>query len=206
MEFLKLNRRAGAVAAACLFCVGMANAAPTYTGTFNSDDDRFVLNFSVAGPATLKAFTSSYAQGGFAPVLTLFGAPGGYQQAVGSANLCPGGGTSSSGQFCWDANFATTLQMGSYALVLTQDGNVATSDLLADGFSQDGFFDYTSQMYLGTSGGSCINADGGQRSCDFSLTVDIALDQAGGGTSVPEPGSLALFGAALLALRRLRRR
>jgi hypothetical protein len=162
----------------------------------------------VAGPATLTAFTSSYAQGGFAPVLTLVGAAGGYRQAPGSSNVCPG--LSSNGEFCWDAKFATTLQAGSYTLVLTQDGNLALGDTLGDGFSLDGWTDYTSQMYQGVSGENCINVDASQRSCNFALTVDIAPDQPAAGGDVPEPGSLALFGAALLAAaarrRHLRRR
>jgi hypothetical protein len=208
MGFLKLSRRACALAGAFLLCAGSASAAPTYTGTFGTDDDRFVFDFNVAGPATLTAFTSSYALGGFAPVLTLFGGAGGYQQALGSANVCPGAG--GGGEFCWDAMFASTLQAGSYTLVLTQDGNVALGDTLADGFSLDGWTDYTSQMYAGVAGGSCINVDASQRTCDFALTVDIVPDQADAGGAVPEPGSLALCGAALLVAaarrRHLRRR
>ena len=74
---------------------------------------------------------------------------------------------------------------------------------LADGFSHDGTPDYTSLNYLGVSNGPlCINVDASQRSCNYAMTVDVALDQGG---TVPEPGSLALFGLTGLALLRARR-
>ena len=95
------------------------------------------------------------------------------------------------------------LDAGSYTLVLTQDGNMANGNSLADGFSLDGWADYTSQMYLGVGGGRCINIDATQRSCDFALTVDLA---AVGGAPIPEPGSMALLGAGMLAAYSLRRR
>jgi hypothetical protein len=207
MNSLKMNLRIAALAAACFFSASSSSAAPTYySGTFQTDDAQFIVNFNLAASGTLNAFTSSYAQGGFAPVLTLFGAAGGTQQVAGSASdpaACPAGGT----EFCWDAALSTHLDAGDYTLVLTQDGNYAAGEALSDGFTLDGMIDYTSWFNLGVGGGRCINVDASQRSCNFGLTVDLALDAVGdGGGSVPEPGSLALFGAALLAAARLRRR
>ena len=205
MEILKTWRRASAVAAACLLSAGIASATPlTYQGIFSTDDEHVSVQINLAGSGTLTAFTSSWALGGFAPVLTLFGGAGGYQQAVGSATTCGAGsgGPDAATGFCWDAAFATSLQAGNYLLVLTQDGNLANGDTLADGFSQDGMADYTSQMYLGASNGTlCINVDASQRSCNYAMTVDVALDQGG---TVPEPASLALFGLSGLALLRAR--
>ena len=206
MGILKASRRASAVAVACLLFAGMATATPvTYQGTFSADDEHVSVQINLAGSGTLTAITSSWALGGFAPVLTLFGAPGGYQQSIGSAMTCGAG----SGRpdmaigFCWDATLSTALRAGNYLLVLTQDDNLANGDTLADGFSQDGTPNYTSLNYLGVPNGPlCINADASQRSCNYAMTVDVALDQSG---TVPEPGSLALFGLAGLALLRARR-
>lgn len=193
--------------AACALAAGAATATPLqFNGTFDTDDARFVLSFHLDAPTTLQADTTSFAQGGFAPMLTLFGAAGGVQQAVGSAMQC---GTGSGAKdpasgACWDAVFATSIGAGDYALVLTQDGNYAIGDTLADGFQQDGLSHYTSTFYLGTEGPLCVNADASQRSCSWALTVD-GLPQSVSGQA-PEPGSLALAGIALLALGRARRR
>jgi hypothetical protein len=199
--------RQSLAAAACALAAGVATAAPLqFDGTFAADDARFVFSFHLDAPTTLLANTTSFAQGGFAPILTLFGAAGGVQQAVGSAMLCGAGSGAQdpmSGA-CWDAVFGTSIGAGDYTLVLTQDGNYALGDTLADGFQQDGFSHYTSVFYLGNEGPLCVNADASQRSCSWALTVD-GLPQAPSGQA-PEPGSLALAGIALLALGRARRR
>ena len=206
MNILKASRRASAVAAACLLFAGIASANPlTYQGTFSADDEHLSVPINLTRSGTLTAITSSWALGGFAPVLTLFGGAGGYQQDVGSMRTCSAGSGSPdmATGFCWDAAFTTSLPAGNYLLVLTQDGNLANDNTLADGFSQDGTPNYTSLYYLGIPNGPlCINADASQRSCDYAMTVDVALDQVG---TVPEPASLALFGLTGLAWLRARR-
>jgi hypothetical protein len=188
-----------AVLAAVLACGTAAQAAPvTYEGEFSRDDERFVFEFDLGGPSAIDAKTLSWALGGFAPVLTLFGPGGLLQQAVGSSNTCgPGSGAPDAASgFCWDAAFGGLFNAGRYTLVLTQDGNLALGDSLADGFQQDGQAHYTGTWYLGDDSRSFINVDGSARSGAWQLVLDLrALDVNG----VPEPASWALCGLALAA-------
>lgn len=180
-----------------------ALAAPTnYNGTFTRDDDLFTLDFTLAGTSQLRGVTTSFAQGGFAPVLSVFGAGGLLVQAVGSTRSCgPGSGAADPATgFCWDALFDTVLTGGDYTLVLSQDGNLALGATLADGFTYDGQADYTGVNFLGQPGARFINADGSQRTGQWSL--DLAIEP----NRVPEPATLALLVAALSLLLRPARR
>ena len=192
---------------ALLACCALAHATPlSHSGKFLADDERFVLNFHLAHISDLRAYTTSWVSGGFAPVLTLFGGAGGVQQQAGSATAYSVGCSADAlTGFCWDAALTVRLDAGNYTLVLTQDGNTAMGETLADGFQQDGSPFYTSRDFRGMeSEDLCISADASQRSCGWALmTETTALGPVG---DVPEPGSLALVGVALLALQAARRR
>lgn len=188
-----------ALAAALALGSGAGEAAPVlHSGQFTTDDQLFVLDFHLGQAGSVDARTSSWAAGGFATVLSLFGPGGLLVQAVGSSNTCGAGGGAADAVtgFCWDAHFTSQLAAGDYTLVLSQDGNLALDDTPADGFQQQGRPGYTGAWYLGDDGRRFVNVDGRQRSADWALVLD-----AGGSDMlhVPEPGSLALGGLALLA-------
>lgn len=179
----------------------VAHASPlTYSGTFSRDDEHFALTFELKTATNLVAYTTSWASGGFAPVLTLFGDPGGVQQASGSSNLC-GAGSGAPDQalgYCWDAKLSAYLEAGTYTLALTQDQNLAAGFTLGEGFTLDGNPNYTAEFYGSQNGlPMCVNVDASARSCAFSLTVDGVATPVG---EAPEPAVYLLLAAGLFGL------
>ncbi|WP_088283587.1 DVUA0089 family protein [Ideonella sp. A 288] len=186
-----------AVACTAALALAMTSAALAgtthYSGAFAQDDDLFVQSFTLTSESQVRGVTTSFAQGAFAPVLTVFGPGGLLVQEVGSAHVCGAGSGAADAAtgFCWDALFDTVLSGGVYTLVLSQDGNVALGGSLADGFTHDGQPDYTGVAYLGLPGAKFINVDGRERSSLWAL--DLSIDP----THLPEPASLGLMAAAL---------
>lgn len=205
-----MNPRASTWRLALAFAAGAALLAPaaqaaltTYQGQLASDDDVFVLAFQLERDSTVAARTLSWATGGFAGVLSLFGPGGLLQQAVGSSNTCGAGSGSADPAtgFCWDAHFIMQLGAGDYTLVLSQDGNLPLGGTLADGYGMSGQPHYTGAWYLGDDARSFINVDGSQRSSHWAFTLEGQAVPV----PVPEPAAWSLVAAALLALGATRR-
>lgn len=155
------------------------------TGNFTADNDVFLYVLTATSPETLSASTSSYAAGGFDPVLTLFTGSGAPVDNFGSG--------------VGDAMLTDTLDPGTYLLALTEFPNVAIGTL------PEGFLFASDPTATGDNCGvsgemflDCIT--GMQRTSDFALTVNTTA-------VTPEPSSwlLVLPGAALLAASRRRR-
>lgn len=190
---------AAATLAAVLALGSHADAAPvTHQGNFFQDDQHFELDIHLDATSRLSARTASWALGSFAPVLSLFGANGLVERAVGSSNNCDAGSGAADPMtgLCWDALFSGQFDAGDYTLVLTQDGNVPRGSLLAQGFRQDGRSHYTGESYLGDSSRMFIDRYGNQRSFWWAFVLDVEPVIT---TPVPEPAGLALCGTALLA-------
>jgi hypothetical protein len=188
----------------------------TFSGTFSQDDNVQLFNITQSVTDDLTVYTSSYAEGGFTPVLSLFDASGnfitaddGSQNSGCNAPLSP---DTTNTTACWDAIIVFPGAPGSsYILALTEDDNTFQGSVLSDGFSEDGNGNFTG--INNGYGGSFQLADGTQRTADWTLNV-VSADQqldAQEQTSVPDLGSgiLLLNGLGLLTVargaRRLRR-
>jgi hypothetical protein len=155
------------------------------SGTFDSDDIEQAFNFTLTGaPALIE--TTSYAKGGFDPVLSVFGAAGNLL-AMNDNGTCSQVAVDPATGACLDSYLPLHLPAGSYLLVLTEYDNLPNGPFLADGFSEAGNGNFTGNLF-GSPGESFIDFTGSQR------TDEWALDFTGGSdvSEVPEPGLLPL--------------
>ena len=175
----------------------------TQSGSFTADNSVYSLPFTTTSTQSYSFLTTSYASGGFVPVLTLFSSTGAVIGFDGADGMCKAGMTpSSSTGICDDAFLQETLAAGSYILDLTEFPNVANGNLSA-GFLFGSDPTATGDV-CGVSGGKFLESDLAtcvQRTSNYSLTI---TNSAVG--PVPEPSSLLLMlpvGAVLaLASRR----
>ena len=193
-----------------LLAATAGQAAPVdAAGTFVQDDHSHAVQLHLDAPGTLSAQTRSFASGGFATVLSLFGPgtldPALLQLDVGSLHTCgPGSGSPDpSTGFCWDAALEVQLGAGDYTLVLTQDGNQPLGPLLSHGFQQDGQPGFSGQQYLGDDSRRFIHIDGSPRGANWALQWELTPDDE---RQLPEPGTAFMLPFALGALAAARRR
>ena len=169
-----------------------------FSGAFDFDNDVFLLPFTVSVLSTFEAETTSFASGGFDPVLTLFEPNGDFLLLVDDEDFFNGK---------YDALIdPRVLDPGIYTLALTQSQNFPAGTKLSDGFSEDGRPFFTAIEYVPTDPActAFITIDGECRNGFFagSLTIEPVA------TPVPEPGTLLLVttGAGLLLRKRLTHR
>lgn len=176
----------------CLVAATSAHAASfTFNGVFQRDDQGAYYQFRLNAPSAVTLRTTSYAAGGFSPVLSLFDSSQ-MNLLVGSDN----GADNTMG----DANLAVNLAAGTYQLVLTQYDNLATGPRLSDGFLRGGDPSFTSQ-FAGRPG-QFFDVNGMQRSPSFGIVIDNVSEAAG----VPEPATLAMAAVGIVGLLAMRRR
>jgi hypothetical protein len=177
----------------------------TLSGSFNQDDNVQLFYITQTTTDDLTIYTSSFASGGFTPVLSLFDASGNFITADdGSQNSGCNTLVSPDPTYydaCWDAFIVFPGAPGtSYILALIEDDNTFQGSVLSDGFSEQGNGDFTGVN--NGFGGSFELADGTQRTADWTvniLSADPALS-AGELTGTPEPASgwLLLNGIAMV--------
>ena len=159
-----------AVAGLALCSLGHASTFST-SGVFSADNSTYELTFSVAGATNYSAATTSYATGGFIPVLTLF-------------NDTTGAPIDDNGSAVSDASLSDLLSAGTYDLFLTEFPNVAVGNL-SDGFEFASVPNITGQLEGGT-GMFVDDITGQQRTANYALTASSTA-------VTPEPSSLLLM-------------
>lgn len=189
---------------AMLLAASLSNAATfKFDGSFPQDDFVQFFHVHLTKPGTLSAATTSFAGGGFAPVLSLFESSG-FELLLaiehpGAIGACGTRELDITSGLCWDAQLAAALPAGNYLLALSQDDNLPLGPFLSQGFSRSGQGNFTGPNFTGTPGSFTL-ITGGRRTGDWAL--EINADSA---SQVPEPSSLFLCMAAagLLAWRRV---
>ena len=183
-----------ALVALCSLFVPRAYAdSMNYSGHFAADNSTFSLAFSTATAQNYTFSTSSFATGGFVPVLTLF-------DATNSAPPIAFAETDNS-----DVSLSALLGPGSYLLYLTEDPNVFTSNL-AGGLLFAANPTITGDL-CGVSGGTFLNVFDGcsQRTSSYALTQTSTAVPSTAVTPEPATWLLMLAPVALLTLAQRRR-
>jgi hypothetical protein len=191
-----------------------------FSGTFEQDNDVLLFSFTTDADTTATVFSSSWVDGGFDPILTLWDSAGNLlQQQDDGLNI---GSTLSNGvsydHGLWDTYFNQFLTAGSYLVSITQYNNFATGTNLSAGFAFDGVGNESFTSEFGCSQGSFCGATG-----QADMTGDPNFNRTNAwefhvlnvaqaeivdpppSTSVPEPMSLLsllVLGGGLALLRR----
>jgi hypothetical protein len=216
---------------AAVLCAGMGLVSGiasadnfSFTGMFSTDDQLQIFSFVAgSGPAILQTWGYAggtnadgqlIAEGGFDPVLSLFG-PGPTLMPTtlllatndnGGSNV-PADSVSGE-QFDSYINTSappvTLIPGATYFLVLTESPSSPNGGTYGAGFSGDGQGDYTAGLY-GCNPGPFCDADGNQRTGDWAVDIS-GVTSAQEFSNAPEPGSLWLLGSAMAGLVLYRRR
>jgi hypothetical protein len=177
--------------ALALFAVAPACAATlTFEGTFTSDDQLAMIDFSLSGPGSVILRTEGYAgnvadgrsSGGFDPVLSLFDSTG-FLIGLNRDGGCPPVSSDPATGNCWVSYLALPLPAGSYFLALTEEDNLSFGPTFADGFSRSGEGNFTPGL-TGIPGDSFLDLSPSQRNGNWAVVLE--------GVDAPEPGALGL--------------
>jgi len=149
------------VAGVCLGLVCQPNvasaAAFSFEGSFTTDDNIQLFNFSISSPGTvtiqswgfaggMNAAGNNIPAGGFATDLSLLDSAGNLI-TFDSGGVAPAGcsprNIDSATNFCLDGYISTALASGQYIVALTEDNYLPFGPSLADGFLQQGQGNFT---------------------------------------------------------------
>lgn len=187
---------------------GAATTDIDWTGELPFHNSVLRLDFTVSETATVTIFTSSWvssgSSGGFDPVLGIWTADGNLIREQDDGIV---GSTSSNNVLyphgAWDAYFSEVLNPGSYFVTVAAYDNLARSMFYADGFDLDQEAPIPFSQWFQPSNGL--------RSSHFAVHILGAAGSTNPGQgsdpdpnpdpiAIPEPGTVGLLGAGLLAM------
>jgi len=159
------------------------------SGTFTTDDERATIFYTVANQGPVTVSTTSFATGGFSPILSLFDSTGNF------LFLDSGYANNTDATLSWVSNAGAF-----YTIVLTEFDNfpvLLPTGTLSDGFTEDGQGNFTETL-SGMTGPFHLPT-GEQLTGDWAISFtspDPSLQ-----VSAPEPGTgLMLLPVLLLGL------
>jgi len=211
----------GGVLAVLGGAVASAGTTFIFNGIFTQDDQQAAYTIVLNTPQVVTIETTSYANGGFAPVLSLFGDPlfgpgdpslrgtnsGGTPCGVRATNVATGA--------CLDAllgfdsvlgtNTLGILEAGTYLLIVTEQDNTPVSPDLAAGFTRDGQGNFTA--IPGLNNGPFVDPGNPTHDDTGSFQLQANNVDFAAPANLPEPSTmLSLFGGlGILAGMRRRR-
>jgi hypothetical protein len=197
--------RSTAVCAACLIWPLAATANPittSYTGLLADPNDVALIEFSVATAGTVNMQSWGYGggtngagavivPGGFDSYFSLFAGTGSGATFMASNDDggCPPGNADPSTTLCLDSSLSLLLGVGAYTLAVTLPSNFSFAE------NDPGLYSTLGDGFIGLAGDFSDYLGNARTS---SWAVDITTGAGGG--NIPEPGSLTLVLAALVAL------
>lgn len=192
-----LSLAGAALVAASLWLAPAAQAAVvSLSGQLAAHNAQVRVAFSTTGAGTVSLITSGWDHGvNFDPMLTLFDASGQRVDSNDDDALSPFDPLGN-----YDARIDATLGAGSWLLVLTAAPNAANGSQLGDGFAYDA--ETPIDIAAWDQPSYDPNTPDSHKGAQWALSL-AGVDSA---HTVPEPTTLALVVAGLLAALRLARR
>ncbi len=169
-----------------------------FSGFFPTDDTKVIFEYSVQNLGPVTVSTTSFAAGGFMPILSLFDASGNFLFLNTGYTNTP----SSDATLSWNSDAGAP-----YFIVLTEYDNyplLIPNNNLSDGFTEDGQGNFT-QNLSGMSGP--FHLPTGEQQTGYWAVSFTSPDPTLAATAVPEPAAGLLFvpGALLIGWLRKRR-